>query len=262
MESVEAGPLSEVRLRERRIEVAAATHAGGRRVNADAFLIDEAAGLFAVGDGMGDTPRSAAVARMVLGAVAELFLAPWSLLPPGERSADEARERLIHGLAQAQGRLYMPGRRPEERIGATFAGVVVCGGALCFAQVGDSRAYLLRRSKGQLAQIKEDDTVLGEALARGVPYAVAAGLPHAHAVTRMLGATSEVAPLPSARRWEPGDAVLLCTDGVSDRVEAEVLACFLLDAGDAGEAARGIVGRAVGAGGSDNATALVLRRTR
>ena len=61
-------------LDEMQIDVVAATDAGRRRkINADAFLVDEAAGLFAVADGMGDTPRSGVVARMALDAVRELF---------------------------------------------------------------------------------------------------------------------------------------------------------------------------------------------
>jgi serine/threonine protein phosphatase PrpC len=80
------------------------------------------------------------------------------------------------------------------------------------------------------------------------------------AVTRMLGATPAMAPLPSVRRWQPGDAVLLVTDGVSDRVVVDELASIVLDAGDAETAARGVVACALDAGGGDNATAMVVRR--
>lgn len=260
MDTAESAPRACRRLDQPGIEAAAATHAVRRRTNADAFLIDEAAGFYAVADGMGDSPRSGLVARMALEAVREIFLAPWVLLPPGERSAGEAIERMLLGLVQAHGRLYAPGRQREERIGTTFAGVVVCGDALCFGSVGDSRAYLLRRRQGTLVQVKEDDTVCGEAVLRGVSPEEAAMLPRAGVLTRLLGATSGAPVVPVLRRWEPGDAVLLCTDGVSDCVEVGALARLLLEEEGADDAAHRIIGRAIDAGGSDNATALVVRR--
>jgi serine/threonine protein phosphatase PrpC len=67
MEIQENAPLSSVRAKGMRIEVAAATHIGRRAVNADSYLIDEAAGLYCIADGLGDTPRSpeAAARRLV-----------------------------------------------------------------------------------------------------------------------------------------------------------------------------------------------------
>jgi PPM family protein phosphatase len=243
-----------------RLEVGAATHAGRRNTNADAYAIDEVANFFAVADGMGDTPRSAIVARMALDAVGELFLAPWASYPPAERSASEAAQRLQLGLVQAHGRLYAPGRSKEQSIGTTFAGVVSCGGRLCLAHVGNSRVYLLGRSKARLAPLTADHTILGDAIYRGMPYDRAAALPNAHAVTRMLGVTSSIEVEVGLQRWEPGDVVLICTDGVSDRVELDELAGILLDVENLVDAARAIVARAIDAGGWDNATALLVRK--
>jgi serine/threonine protein phosphatase PrpC len=152
-------------------------------------------------------------------------------------------------------------RHPLARL-ETFAGIVVCGATLCVAHVGDSRVYLLRRSKSRLVQLTHDDTVLGDALRRGERYEVAASRPDAHALTRMLGATSGVEVEPIVVRWEPGDSALLCTDGVSDRVEAAAMADILLDAGEVSDAARRIIDRASEAGGYDNATVLLVRASQ
>jgi PPM family protein phosphatase len=260
---------SQVQLRvcrtEKSINVAAATHTGRRIVNADAHWIDEKAGFFAVADGMGDTARSTVAARMALDAVGEQFFGPWAL-SPAERSASKAAVRMGVGLLQAHRRLCASGRSKRDEIGTTFAGIVAGAGWICTGHIGDSRAYLLRRSrayllrhpKPKLAQLTMDHTIAGEAVHRGVGDDVAAALPRAAEVTRMLGVTSlgDGAPI-FCTLWEPGDAVLLCTDGVSDRVEIGELATILLDAGDAGDAADRIVARATDAGGGDNATALV-----
>ena len=257
---------SHVRPRLRRsplpFEAVAATHLGHRDTNADAHLIDEVAGFFAVSDGMGDTPRSGLIARMALESAGELFLGSWPSSSPSERVVHEAVERLRLGIAQAHGRLYVPGRPREQRVGATFAGMVACAGWICFAHVGDSRVYLLRRSKARLACLTDDHTVLGDALRRGVAREVALTHPDAHAVTRMLGVTTHVEAEPLIQRWEPGDVVMLCTDGVSDRVDTEELAVILLDTEHLGEAADRVVARSIDTGGKDNATAVLVRRLR
>jgi PPM family protein phosphatase len=255
LESGERAPGSGVRPMELPIEVTAATHIGRRKVNADAHLIDEAAGLFAVADGLGDTPRSPLVARMALDAVGELFKS-WASKSPAGRYMWEARDRLELGVTQAHGRLYAPGRSREKRIGTTFAGVVVCAGWICAAHIGDSRVYLFRRGEDTLVGTV-DHAIAGDAIHDGLPHERAAALPHAQAVTRMLGVSKCVEVKPMSWLWEPGDVLLLCTDGVSDRIELEELVSILRDVDDVGDAARQIVARAFEAGGWDNATAVV-----
>ena len=244
------------------VEVAAATHIGGRKTNADAILLDHAADLRGVADGKGDGPSSACVAQAGLSAIRALFPQPWVLLPPPERCPQEARDRLLMGMACAHGRLLVPWRRPtRERIGTTFAGVVVCGELLAVGHIGDSRIYLLRARDGRLVQLTEDDTVAGEALRRGVPAESVGRLPDAAKLTQLLGVTRAFNPEPFVRRWEPGDTVLLCTDGVSDYLDADVLANVVLDVGDLGVAAQRLVAQAIEIGGQDNATVVLVHRT-
>jgi serine/threonine protein phosphatase PrpC len=106
------------------IEAAAATRIGRRQTNADAFLIDEAAGLYAVADGMGDTPVSGLVARKALEAVQQMFGARWPSLPLAERTPAEARARITQGIWQADFRVHAPYVPRSKRIGTTFAGIV------------------------------------------------------------------------------------------------------------------------------------------
>lgn len=257
-----ASPRSGVHARGAQLEVSVATHAGRRNTNADAYVSNEAAGFFAVADGRGDTPRSGLVARMGLAAVEELFGGVWAAYSTAERSANEATDRLRLGVDQAHGRLYVPWRSRADRIGTTFAGVVACGDCLSIAHVGDSRVYLLRRSKARLACITVDHTVFGEAIYRGVSRQTAAALPNAHMMTRMIGVTSGMELEPLTHRWEQGDVVLLCTDGVSDHLDTPELTDILLDIDAIGDTASRIVARAIEVGGGDNATALLIRRLR
>jgi serine/threonine protein phosphatase PrpC len=259
MESETVGCTSGVRTRHARYDVATATRTGLRCANADATLVDDDAGLFAIGDGMGDTLAAGLVAKMALEAVRELFLEPWSSVPPDQRSAIEASTRLSLGVLQAHRRINAPSRARAERIGTTFAGVVACGSSLCVGHVGDSRVYILRRRTGTLTQLTVDDTVLSEAIREGTPPHEAATLPDAHKLTRVLGVRQRVDLRPSIWPWESGDIAMLCTDGVSDQVRGGAIAAILFGAVDLRTAAHQLVDVATAGVGLDNSTVVLLR---
>jgi PPM family protein phosphatase len=241
------------------IEVASATDIGPRRrTNADAYVIDKPARLIGIADGMGDTPRSAAVARAALEAVRELFLFSWPSLAAEQQSIGEAAERLSLGFRQANGRLYVPTGR-SGRQGTTLVGAVLSRRHFCVAHAGDSRAYVLRHDARHLVQLTTDHTVRGRALARGVAPEVAAALPNTHALTQAIGLKPEVDLCPVVYRWSPGDTLLLCTDGVSDGLLAEEMTQALIEAGTLNAAAPALVLRAPVAYGRDNATAILAR---
>ena len=248
-------------LTELRIEIAAATSAGRlRRTNADAHLVDERAGLLAVADGMGDTPRSAAVAKMALEAVGESFGEPWRSLPPEERSIGEAKERLLLGVVEANARLFVPGAKLSSRGGTTLVAVALSTRHFCVTSVGDSRAYLLRRSSDRLAQLTVDDTLLQRELRAGTPYEIAIAERDAHALTRAIGLRPAVDVLPLIHRSAPGDTLLLCSDGLSDRVRSEEIGALLAEAEDLERAAHHLIERAKAAGGRDDVTVVIARR--
>jgi protein phosphatase len=239
-------------------EVAVASVKGPRQTNADAFLIDQAAGLFAVADGIGDTPRSRAAARAALEAVRELFGEPWTLTLPTQRGTVEAAERMRLGVIQANGRLYVEGR--ERPLGTTFAGVVVCQDRLCVCGIGDSRVYVRRASTGHLERLTRDDTVLDEACRGGARREVAAAHPRAQWLTRAIGTRRAVAGWSVAARWAIGDVVLICTDGLTDRIDDDAIARALEGPGDLAAATLRLEACVAAAGARDNVTVLLVRR--
>jgi protein phosphatase len=162
---------------------------------------------------------------------------------------------------QAHGRIYAPWLPRAARTGATFAGVVDCGESFAVGHVGDSRAYLLRASKGRLAQLTADHTVAIDAHRRGAHRDAALLLPDAHNLTQAIGVRYAATLETGLRRWEPGDTVLLCTDGLSDHLDSESIANILFDGPDLGKAADRLVDRAIEVGGSDNATVVLVHRT-
>ena len=120
--------------------------------------------------------------------------------------------------------------------------------------------YLLQRRGGRVWRLTEDHTVVGDAVRRGERHHDVSRRADAHALTRMVGATRDAEVEPLVRGWRPGDVVLACTDGVSDRVDLYALADLVLDAEDLGDVAQRVVDSAVEAGGCDNATVVLVRR--
>jgi protein phosphatase len=118
------------------------------------------------------------------------------------------------------------------------------------------------------ACLTEDHTVLAEVTLRkamALPGALCeapADARSVHALTRAIGIGEALQVEPFAVRWARGDVVVLCTDGVSDELDAPALGRALAGVEDVQQAAARVVDAAIQAGGWDNATAIVARRSR
>jgi protein phosphatase len=160
----------------------------------------------------------------------------------------------------------------REGMGSTIAAAWVIGRRLYTAHVGDSRIYHVRG--GKLRQITIDHTWVQEALDhRIITAAEAHGHPNAHILRRYLGGNLDVDPDMRLQwdpgdddvraigrqgmRLEPGDQILLCTDGLTDLVESKEIA-EALDRGPPREAVESLVVLARARGGHDNITLVLL----
>jgi protein phosphatase len=225
-----------------RLDAAARTHAGRvRPQNEDAYVCRPERGLFAVVDGMGGEEAgevAAAIAVDVLAGVpGEPGLAGETILA---RALHAARERIL-GEADAE----------QRGMGAVATALRLDddGRTVAVAHVGDTRAYLVNGAG--LRRLTTDH--VGDA-GEGKP-----------AVARDLGRRDMPEPwVETARaRVEPGDLLLLCTDGLTDVVDAGTLAGELSAARRDGAApadlASRLVGLALAGGGPDNVTVVVVR---
>jgi protein phosphatase len=94
----------------------------------------------------------------------------------------------------------------------------------------------------------------------GALYEAHAQARGAHALTRAIGIREAVQVEPFTVRWARGDVVVLCTDGVSDELDASALGRALATVKDMESAACRVVDAVSAAGGWDNATVIVARR--
>jgi PPM family protein phosphatase len=206
--------------------------------------------LFVVADGMGGHADGGTASRLAVDALAETFR-------QGQGEAPEARlAAAVRAANDAVWREANAGGSPK-RMGTTCTALLVEGGRVVLAHVGDSRAY--RVAGGQLEQLSPDHTVAAELLASGVLNAdEAARHPQRHALTRALGVGAEVDvfahDIGPAR---PGDAYVLCSDGLAPVEIAEVER--VVSSYEPQEAAEWLVARANALGGLDNITVVVVR---
>ncbi len=202
--------------------------------------------VFMVADGMGG-PQGGEVAS---GITAKSF--EW-YMPQGETGADELTKLIqkinekIYRRALDEGRLGM---------GTTVTAAVIEDGAVIFAHVGDSRAYLWRG--GSLSQLTEDHSLVAEMVREGkISSAEAEAHPQRSIITRALGVESSVAVDTIRVPWEAGDIFLLCSDGLSSMVPDAGIA-DVMAAGDLGDRARALVSEANERGGHDNISVVLF----
>ncbi|MGZ4430081.1 MAG: Stp1/IreP family PP2C-type Ser/Thr phosphatase [Gaiellales bacterium] len=219
-----------------------------RRSNEDSYLMREP--LFIVADGMGGALAGEIASRMCVEAFAEIDL----IRLHGEDALREAvtiANRRIHQRAASD---------PDVTgMGTTVtAALVGPTGRISFANVGDSRAYLLR--DGALQRLSEDHSVVAEMVASGqISEQEAESHPQRSVITRALGAEDTVQVDTFSIDAQDGDVVLLCTDGLTTMVQEERIAALLGTGKDAAGTARELVGAALAAGGEDNVTAVLFR---
>lgn len=129
-------------------------------------------------------------------------------------------------------------------------------GDLDIGHVGDSRAYFFR--SGTLEQITDDHSYVAEMIAAGkLTPAEAEVHPYRSVLTRAVGLDPTVVVDRYGRLLEPGDRVLLCSDGLTAMVTDDQIAEILLRP-DPAETAEALVAAANEAGGADNITVIVI----
>ena len=220
----------------------------------DAELLARRGYLYVVADGMGGHAAGAQASALAVSTVMEAYY--------GHPSPDPA-QALTDALQQANAVIYRQAQYPETAgMGSTVVAALVQGRDLYVAHVGDSRAYLIR---GQtIRQITRDHSWVAEQVKAGLlSEEEARRHPQRNVVTRALGSGPDVEVDLSRETLRPGDAVLLCSDGLTDQVRDEEIRQIVVG-NDPHKAANRLIELANQRGGSDDVTALVIgiRRAR
>lgn len=223
-----------------------------RASNEDSLCISPKTGLFAVADGMGGHQAGEVASSMALRLLErELGRRLSGGVPPGEALADSIKE--------ANSAIYeLSGRNPEwAGMGTTVTACLKQGEELHVAQVGDSRAYLIR--DGVIARLTEDHSLVQEMVkSGGITEEQAFSHPRRNVLTRAVG--TEMSLEVDLYRFQavPGDLILVCTDGLTGYLRPEEILLAISTARDLDQAVQNLLAGALARGGPDNITMILL----
>lgn len=243
------------------------THPGRiRQSNEDSMYVDAASGIFVVADGMGGHIAGEVASRMAVESIRDFLERSrsdsdltWPFGLNTELSGDG--NRLATAVRLANRRVFQASESQVDYagMGTTVVAVIVAGNLATYGGIGDSRLYSFRG--GQLVQLTRDDTWVEAVLAQD-GNANAEALQHhpmRHVLTEAVGTAQDANPAVREWRLEPGEFLLLCSDGLHTAVPDADIARLLASSGADPEAACAtLLEAALQAGARDNVTAVVL----
>ncbi len=234
-----------------------------RRHNEDAFLADEDLGVFVVCDGVGGRAKGEVASRETADLIWEWLKREEDTIRAIQRAPEQGAVRkavvtmrqaiqnacyLVHGMGEID---------PERRgMSTTTSALVVGAGLGIVGQVGDSRVYRYR--DGSVEQLTEDHTLVNYQLKHGlITPEEAESSRSKHVITRAVGHKDYVEVDVLTVEIQPGDKLLLCSDGLHGYVQEPADLAYLLSL-DVQAAAEEAIRFANAHGGKDNITAVVV----
>ena len=214
--------------------------------------------LFAVADGVGGRPggelASGAVVTRLLGYVGRAAGCYHQFNVDEEH---QFLERLEQSIRDTHEEILRSHGAADKAPATTLTLAMLVGRRAYLVHVGDTRAYYLRGSR--LRQITQDQTIGEYMMDLGAwTEAQAAKASAGNALSSAIGG-SEMSPSVGLIDLEPGDALLLCSDGLTKHVDDQQIAAVLGKPVSAEAAAQELVAMALAGGGTDNVTAIVAR---
>ena len=141
-------------------------------------------------------------------------------------------------------------------MGTTVVVATVIGHYIYVANVGDSRLYLIR---DKIEQITKDHSLVEEMVRIGeINREQARNHPDKNIITRAIGARNRVSIDFFDMRLEPGDVILMCSDGLSNMLEDKEIEDIIKDGRDLPETALALIGKANQNGGKDNIAVVLI----
>jgi len=247
---------------------AARTDVGMKREhNEDSFLVNDDLGLYVVCDGMGGHAGGETASRLAVQTVEKELIStrlraddPFaSTVGLEETPLAIALQEAIEGACSM---VYRTSRtEPElQGMGTTCIALLLRGDVAVVGHVGDSRAYFVR--EGAIVQLTEDHSLVNEQVRAGLLTSEEAKHSRLrNIITRSVGFEEDVLVDVIGLETKPGDRFLLCSDGLSNLVDAEEIRVTLASERDPADVCKSPVGLANERGGDDNVTVIAVERT-
>lgn len=230
-----------------------------RALNEDAYVLRADEGLFLVCDGMGGAPAGDVASRMAVDAIERQLHATEAVTDvAADRSYLPHTSRLAAAVRWSNAFIYDQAQKDPRQagMGTTVVGAWIRQHVASVAHVGDSRAYLWRSDR--LEPLTRDHSLLEEQIASGLVDRNADTHEYQNVLVRVLGREPEVDVDVSEVPLQPGDYVLLCSDGLTRMVPDSELAKAIAQLRKPQRICDHLIATANGNGGSDNITVVVV----
>jgi PPM family protein phosphatase len=250
------------------VNVAAMTDVGRvRQKNEDAFVVADLTGgdvlkeasharfdvgergvLLAVSDGMGGAQAGEVASALVIDTITREI---------GQAPPDASRDKtLTSAIERAHEAVREQGKRDHARMGATLTALFVRAGRAYIAEVGDSRAYLLR--SGAIAQVTHDQSMVQLMIDSGVMSPEdASNSPLRNVILQAMGHQKQLKIAVGRIDLRDRDCLLLCSDGLTGLVSDDEIRDIVLSSKQPELAVPKLVALANERGGNDNITVIV-----
>lgn len=234
-----------------------------RQGNEDAFIVDEAWGIYIVADGMGGHNAGEVASAHAIKVVVEYFREHHQIIQrlaehPSPQNGQAAESLIEEAIQNACADIYRLAQADTSKrgMGTTFAGVFISGDRAIIGHVGDSRVYLLRQ--GQAHRLTEDHTLISAQLKAGtITKEEANKSPYRNVITRAVGIQESVQVDTLVVDLMPGDLFMICSDGLHGYLSDEETPS-LLGATSCEVLPKKLVELANARGGKDNITCIAL----
>ncbi len=245
-----------------RLRVGAGTDKGRvRDLNEDVYMLRADRGLFVVCDGMGGAPAGEVASQLAAEAIFDqLNRAADGDAAPG---ADEGYLRQTRRLAEAVRRsnqcIYERAQRDPRQagMGTTVVGAWITDHIASVVHVGDSRAYLWHERR--LERLTRDPSLVEAQVGAGlVAAADSPGAAPQNVLVRALGREPDVEVDRAEVPMQPGDYLLLCSDGLTRMVPESLLVRAIVEMRDPQRICGYLIDAANRHGGADNITVVVV----
>lgn len=223
-----------------------------RTVNQDDYHIDPDGRFFIVADGMGGHAGGQEASKLATEAIQAHLDEHWQSQVASEELIEQAFYKANQSILQDQ---QNHPERPD--MGTTAVVFMFRQGQSWCAHVGDSRLYRLRSSK--LEQITEDHTWVARAMKAGdLTPEQARTHQWRHVLSQCLGRKDLQQVDVQMMDVQPGDRLLLCTDGLTEELSDTLISSYIQPRLDGEEAAAMLIESAKEKGGRDNITVVIV----
>jgi protein phosphatase len=239
-----------------------AQEAGEFTVESQKFEIDGKGIILAVSDGMGGALAGEVASKMAVDTISQRFLDndPEKTIMP-ENSDESLIGKLYDATVYANTLIHRQGRSDPQYngMGATFTGMGITPEAVDLIQVGDSRAYLIRN--GKIYQVTKDQSLVQQLIDAGqIKPEEAETHTLKNVILQALGAQNEIYPVVARLLPQRNDILLVCSDGLSNKIGgADMQKIILKNFDELENACSELVKVANERGGEDNISLILAR---